>query len=165
LLRPTPEEVLTSISYTFDTLIRPDPGGAMATSYALTVSNMLRQLLLTMRHEETAIASDTLELRQVLDRAACFLATVECDAESVAEINSALALVPASPAAAAAARENWRSLRGVLQRTIARLQSLRCSYGAQDEYGAIRQAIRDYLDRSLERERILLDGAFTIARR
>ena len=165
MLRPTPEEVLKSISYTFDTLIRPDPAGAMALSYSLTVSNMLRHLLLTMQHEEAAITGDTGELRQVLDQALRFLNAVGGSPAMVSAIKQALDATYSGPAPAKWARENWRALRGTLQTTIEHLQGLRDQHGKRDDYRAARQAMRDYLDRSLERERILIDGAFTLARR
>ena len=165
MLRPTPEEVLKSISYTFDTLIRPDPTSTLAVSYSLTVSNMLRQLLLTLQHEEGLITVDTADLRAVLEQASRFLTPTETGAAIIAEIDTALAFTPSGPAQAQAARQNWRALRGVLERTISHLQAVRERYGKRDDYRSVRQAIRDYLDRSLDRESVLIDGAFTLARR
>jgi hypothetical protein len=163
LLRPTPEEVLNAISYTFDTLIRPDPVDPLARSYALTVSNMLRQLMLTMRHEEKAIAEDTVALRAALGTAAAFLAS-RGDGLA-AGIDAALGAQDQGVEPARWARANWRALRGVLERTIVHLQALRAAHGAADDYRAARRQIRDYLDASLDREKILIDGAFTLARR
>lgn len=165
MLRPTPEEVLTSISYTFDNLIRPDLSDGLARSYSLTVSNMLRQLMLTMKHEEKAVAEDDVELRAVLAEASALLASLSVTDPVAPEIDAALAEAYRGPEPAHWARENWRTLRALLERTITHLQSLRGDHGGNERYRAVRQAIRDYLDGSLDREKILIDGAFTLARR
>ena len=164
-MRPTPEEVLASISYTFDELIRPDPAGALATSYSLTVSNMLRQLMLSLRHEERAIHDDKADLRTVLAKALDWLEAHDAGHEVRAKVAAALAqaIDPVTPARSA--RDNWRTLRGALEAAITRMQALRDAHGASDAYTAVRAAMRDYLDRSLDREKILIDGAFTLARR
>lgn len=165
LLRPTPEEVLQAISYTFDEHIRPDPASPLATSYGLTVSNMLRQLMLTMRHEERAIHEDTAELRPVLEQVLAWLNKHDEGGQAGAQIAAALAL-PVDPATPArSARDNWRVLRAALEGAITRLQALRDAHGTDDAYQAARKAMRDYLDRSLDRETILIEGAFTLARR
>lgn len=165
MLRPTPEEVLASISYTFDELIRPDPAGALATSYSLTVSNMLRQLMLSLRHEERAIHEDTAELRAVLGEALDWLEAHDAGGDAGATVAAALALTidPVTPARSA--RDNWRTLRAALEAAIIRMQALRDAHCASAAYRAVRAAMRDYLDRSLDREKILIDGAFTLARR
>jgi hypothetical protein len=157
--------VLKSISYTFDNLIRPDPSAPLAVSYSLTVSNMLRQLLLTMQHEERAISEDTVELRAALSQAEDLLERADAKDAVAAEIRQALDRRYSGPEPAHWARENWRTLRGVLERTIVHLQALRSQFGSKDDYRATRQALRDYLDRSLNREKVLIDGAFTLARR
>jgi hypothetical protein len=157
--------VLASISYTFDELIRPDPAGALATSYSLTVSNMLRQLMLTMRHEERAIHQDTAELRAVLREVLDWLEAHDAEGDAIGKLSAALALTvdPATPARSA--RANWRELRGALEAAIKRMQGLRDAHGQSADYKAARATMRDYLDRSLDREKILIDGAFTLARR
>lgn len=169
-MRPTPEEVLKSISYTFDNLIRPDPAGALAHSYSLTVSNMLRQLMLTMKHEERAISEDTVELRDALGKAGAWLDANDAGGDAARKVAAALALTVDPVEPAHSARDNWRALRGALEAAIKRMQALRDQHGGQhgdrsDDYKAVRQAMRDYLDRSLDREKILIDGAFTLARR
>lgn len=163
MLRPTPEEVLNSISYTFDTLIRPDPTDPLARSYSLTVSNMLRQLMLTMKHEEKAISEDTAVLREALGAASAFLSSLGDTMR--ADIDAALSKTYQGLEPAHWARENWRALRGILEQTIKHLQALRDAHGGREDYRAVRQQIRDYLDGSLNREKILIDGAFTLARR
>lgn len=165
MLRPTPEEVLRSISYTFDELIRPDPAGALATSYSLTVSNMLRQLMLTMHHEERAIHDDTADLRSVLREALDWLQAHDASGDATGKVAAALGLVVDPVTPAQSARDNWRELRGALEAAIKRMQALRDAHGASADYKAVRAAMRDYLDRSLDRETILIDGAFTLARR
>ena len=164
-MRPTPEEVLRSISYTLDTLIRPDPTSALAVSYLLTVSNMLRQLHLSLQHEETAIGADMADLRDTLSGACTFLRAERLDEDLSGEIQKALDVVPAGTAPAKAAREHWRMLRSILERTIQEMQAHRDRFTADASYCAVRHAIRDYLDRSIDRERVLIDGAFTLARR
>lgn len=165
MLRPTPEEVLKSISYTFDNFIRPDPASGLAQSYSLTVSNMLRHLLLTMQHEERAITEDTVELRDALGKAKAWLDANDAGggAAGIVSVALALAVDPVEPAHSS--RSNWRELRGALEAAISRMQDLRGQHGASAEYKSVRQAMRDYLDRSLDREKILIDGAFTLARR
>lgn len=165
MLRPTPEEVLRSISYTFDNLIRPDPSSALAVSYSLTVSNMLRQLLLSLQHEEELVAEDTADLRRVLDDIRLFLERVETDSTTARKISDALTDVPTGIALSKAAREYWRTLRWALEDAIKHLHGLRQDFGDIPEYRAVRQTIRDYLDRSLDRENKLIEGAFTLARR
>lgn len=165
MLRPSPEEVLTSISYTFDNLIRPDVREGLAGSYSLTVSNMLRQLMLTMKHEEKAITEDSAALRAVLAEASTFLTAQSAADPVAAAIDAALAQRYDGPEPAHWARAHWRTLRGVLEQAITHLQSLRGAHGDRADYRAVRQAIRDYLDASLDREKILIDGAFTLARR
>lgn len=165
MLRPTPEEVLKSISYTFDELVRPDPAGVMAHSYSLTISNMLRQLMLTMRHEERAISEDTIELRAALEKAHGWLAANDAGGDAGAVVVKALALAIDPMEPAHSARHNWRELRAALEVAIKHMQALRPAHGDRDDYKAVRQAMRDYLDRSLDRETILIDGAFTLARR
>lgn len=165
MLRPTPEEVLASISYTFDELIRPDPAGALATSYSLTVSNMLRQLMLTMRHEERAIHEDTAELRAVLREVLDWLEAHDKGGDAAGKLAAALALTVDPVTPARSARDIWRELRAALEAAISRMQALRDAHGQSADYKAVRQAMRDYLDRSLDREKILIDGAFTLARR
>lgn len=165
MLRPTPEEVLKSISYTFDNLIRPDPGSGLAESYSLTVSNMLRHLLLTMQHEERAITEDTVELRDALGKARAWLDAHDGGSDAVTTVANALALTVDPIEPAHSSRDNWRALRGALETAIKRMQTLRDQHGSQDDYRGVRGAMRDYLDRSLNREKILIDGAFTLARR
>ena len=165
MLRPTPEEVLASISYTFDELIRPDPASPLAISYSLTVSNMLRQLQLTMRHEERAIHVDGEALRAVLREALDWLEAHDEDGSANALIASALALKADPVTPAQAARTHWCALRRALEAAIKRMQALRDTHGVGADYKAVRQAMRDYLDGSLDREKILIDGAFTLARR
>ena len=165
MLRPTPEEVLRSISYTFDELIRPDPAGALAASYSLTVSNMLRQLMLTTQHEERAIHEDSGELRAVLQEVLDWLQAHDADGDATGKVAAALALTVDPVTPAQSARDNWRELRSGLETAIQRMQALRDGYGQGADYKAARQAMRDYLDRSLDREKILIDGAFTLARR
>ena len=165
MLRPTPEEVLKSISYTFDTLIRPDPTSALAISYSLTVSNMLRQLLLTMQHEERLITEDTAVLRSALQHARRYLAGTGSDGPMADAIGAALGRTCDGPEPAHWARENWRALRGTLEKTITYLQGIRDRRGQEDSYRTTRQTLRDYLDKSLDPETKLIDGAFTLARR
>jgi len=157
--------VLRSISYTFDELIRPDPGGALAASYSLTVSNMLRQLMLTMHHEERAIHEDTAELKAALQGALAWLDAHDAGGPAAAKAAAALALEVDPVTPACSARDNWRVLRAALEAAITRMQALRGEHGASTAYRAARQAMRDYLDRSLDREKILIEGAFTLARR
>jgi hypothetical protein len=164
-LRPTPEEVLNSISYTFDELIRPDPASPLAISYSLTVSNMLRQLMLTMKHEERAIHDDGAELRAVLRQAYGWLRANDGGGEAAAKLGAALSLETDPVTPARSSRDNWRELRWALEAAIKRMQALRGSHGDSADYKVVRQAMRDYLDASLDREKILIDGAFTLARR
>lgn len=165
MLRPTPEEVLQSISYTFDELIRPDPAGALAASYSLTVSNMLRQLMLTMKHEERAIHEDTGEIRAVLREALDWLDAHDAGSDAAGQVKAALGLAVDPVTSAQSSRDNWRKLRAALEAAIVRMQALRPGHRDSADYRAVRQAMRDYLDRSLDRETILIDGAFTLARR
>lgn len=165
MLRPTPEEVLKSISYTFDNLIRPDPSSGLAHSYSLTVSNMLRQLLLTMQHEERAISEDTVEVRDALGKASAWLDANDAGSDATRTVSAALALTVDPVEPAHSSRDNWRALRGAIEAAIKRMQALRDEHGGKDDYKAVRHAMRDYLDRSLDRETILIDGAFTLARR
>lgn len=164
-MRPSPEEVLRSISYTFDALIRPDPASPLAISYGLTVSNMLRQLQLSLKHEERLIVEDTTELRHTLDLALAWLREndPEEDAGTAIDLAMDLPVDPREPARSR--RENWRQLRGSLEVSIKRMQALRDVHGTEEAYRMTREALRDYLDRSLEREKMLIDGAFTLARR
>lgn len=165
MLRPTPEEVLKSISYTFDNLIRPDPASGLAHSYSLTVSNMLRHLLLTMQHEERAITEDTVELRAALGEAGAWFDANDAGSDAAGKVSAALALTVDPVEPAHSSRRNWRELRGALEAAITRMQVLRDRHGAGADYKSVRQSMRDYLDRSLDRETILIDGAFTLARR
>jgi len=165
LLRPTPEEVLKSISYTFDELIRPDPLSPLAVSYSLTVSNMLRQLLLSLQHEEGLITEDTAALRTVLEQARDFLQRHSSKSITLERISGDLAVKPDGAAPAKAAREHWRALRWTLEDTINHLQEMRNKFAEDPAYRDLRQSIRDYLDQSLERENTLIAGAFTLARR
>jgi len=165
LLRPTPEEVLKSISWTFDNEIRTKPADPLAVSYSLTVSNMIRHVLLCMQREEGLIVIDTAELRAVLAQAQGFLAGKGNDEMAAKRIEDALAVKPASDAPSQRARENWRALRWAVEDAIKVLRGIRDRFAKDSDYLAVRKAIRDYLDRSLNRESELIREAFTIARR
>jgi len=118
-----------------------------------------------VQREEGLIVIDTAELRAVLAQAQAFLAGKGNDKTAAKRIEDALAVKPASDAPSQRARENWRALRWAVEDAIKVLRGIRDRFAKDSDYLAVRKAIRDYLDRSLNRESELIREAFTIARR
>lgn len=157
-MRPTVREVMDTIIWTFDEEIAPHVAEGLPKSLANTTSNLLRHVLLRMEHEGPAVTQEIAELRAVLARVRAFAAGHGELADLARRLDAAEE--PAADELAVLEQLRWR-----LQHTIEVMQAVRSACETDETYRALREEIRDCLDRQLEREALWIDKAFTGPRR
>lgn len=169
-MRPRADEVLKSASWTFDEHILPAVQGDFPKSLALTVSNLLRHVLLRLENEGPALIEDNAELRCLLGEIATYVASLDAAPPELLAMHPTLADAsrPTStcpPVGLVALSDEADVLRGHLDAALKLLQKYRPALVDQPAYGQVRDRIRTYLDNQLTRQSAWIQDAFTIDRR
>ena len=169
-MRPRADEVMQSIIATYDEHILPNVQGALPKSLALTVSNLLRHVMLRMEREAPALIEDNAELREVLGDISRYIASLQSVPESLQRLKDEVTAA-AQPAqvngyvSLIALTEEAEKLRTLLDAALKALQEHRGTLGKAPEYVAVRNRIRDYLNNQIQRQSLWIREAFTIERR
>lgn len=166
-MRPRADEVLQSVLETYELYIQPEVREPFAQSLALTLPNLMRNVLVRMEREGPALFEEADDLRDVL--------------AAVAEYAGETGLAGCAAALHEALGREWRqsgvylslpaltdevlSLRTALDAAIASLQAVALERGGDARYAAVRTHIRAALERMLEREASWTYPAFTGPRR
>lgn len=154
MIEPTVPDVLAAVAATIERDIAPnvvaDDDGYTA-SLCRTVVQMLRMARSRIEHEESALAEDNAELRELLATWASAL-----PAEPRRTVEAALREKFAAPTTVGRLEDEAKSLRSALDTMLAALP---------DADHPARVAAREYLRRQLERQRPWLVDAFTGPRR
>ncbi|HKT73071.1 MAG TPA: hypothetical protein VJQ47_09290 [Steroidobacteraceae bacterium] len=167
-MRPSAEEVMHSIIWTFDAEIAPDLSTARAKSLALTTSNLLRHVLLRMQREAYALWDDNRELRQLLARMQGFFAQTRDSRghdQAIPEVLARKYAVPGAYRGVAELEKEAFDLREAFGAATVRLHSLQATHSSDEQYRQLRAAIREYLEHLMKRESRWIDEAFVQARR
>jgi hypothetical protein len=162
-LRPSTDEVLSAVVWSFEHDIVPTLDDEFAQSTARTISNLLRHLQVRIRHEGQTLVNDNLELRELLKAILTQVRQGDIDVVAHNAVTDILAEPPVSPPAWASvarltdeALQLRRALDLLVQDLIAdgALLSRDGEGGARTARGAadVRRAIESYLGRSLRRE-------------
>ncbi len=173
-MRPTADEVLKSVIWTFDTYIAPEVEEPFAQSLTLTVSNLLRHVLVRMEREGPALFEDNREIRAVLEailelgRSVPASGSVSLPEELVDEIEAALARsyhgVEEYPTLAMLTAEAT-DLRWALDHALRALQKAEPEFAGDSGYQRVRVRIREYLAHQLGRQLPWIVEAFVGERR
>lgn len=166
-MRPSAEEILRSVAATFDEYLLPEIAEPFAHSLALTVSNLLRHLALRMEHEGPMLVAEITELRAVLGEIKAFAAASPGCEAVLAHVDATRGAQrgDGSYVGLLALHGEATELGWALQHAIRALDDAAPAIATVDGYAEVRQSIRRYLRRSLEREGSLIVPAFTGERR
>jgi hypothetical protein len=168
-MRPSAVEVMKTIIWTFDEIIMPNPTSAKAQSEMLTVSNLLRHVLLRMEQEGPALLEESMQLRGLLADIVSF-AEDKPELGAIAErITRDLARLPpidGEPLRTVLVLSEENDLLGwTLTAAIEAMHTVRDQYYNDLRYAKLREAIMSYLDNQLAREAAWIDPAFIRGRR
>jgi len=168
-VRPRADEIMASVVATFEEYIVPEVDEPFAQSIALTLSNLMRLVRLRIQQEGPMLHADNVDLRATLAEVGSYMRGADGRfAELVVEIDDVLA-APNMPVdeypTLAWMDDQATTLRWILQRALEALDAARADIGTNDDYATIRQRIRQYLRRSVEREGAVILPAFTGERR
>jgi hypothetical protein len=148
---------METVIWTFDQEIAPHVSEGLPKSLAHTTSNLLRHVLLRLQFEGPAVSEELTELRILLHKLRDFLD----GREGCAELAQRLGAEESETEDIGRLEQlRWR-----LQDAIEAMHAVRAHCGADDGYRALREEIRDCLDRQLEREALWIERAFTGPRR
>ena len=160
-MRPRADEVLNSVIWSFDTYITPELEEPFNHSLALTIGNMLRNVLERIESEGQALFDSNRELESILLVAKNYI-TNNTDASK----NNELKILPAR-IEEAIEKQFWTEeeypslervtekatlLRASLVEVIEGLQNAKNDLGEDEEYKELRVQIRHYLKNQLARE-------------
>jgi hypothetical protein len=165
-MRPTADEVMETVLWTFKEHILPNVAEGLPSSLAITTLNLLRHVQLRLRLEAKALWEDNAELRVLLAAVAGY-GEATPDLNDLAETirrETAAATLTGFPDLAEVSQEAER-LRWTLTRVIARLHEARDAHGEEPASLALRDGVRTYLNHQLSREATWIEPAFVGARR
>ena len=160
-MRPRADEVLNSVIWSFDTYITPELEEPFNHSLALTIGNMLRNVLERIESEGQSLFDSNRELESVLLRAKNYI-----NKNTDASKNNELKILPAR-IEEAIEKQFWTEeeypslervtekatlLRASLVEVIEGLQNAKNDLGEDEEYKELRVQIRHYLKNQLARE-------------
>jgi len=160
-MRPRADEVLNSVIWSFDTYITPELEEPFNHSLALTIGNMLRNVLERIESEGQALFDSNRELESILLAAKNYI-----NKNTDASKNNDLKILPAR-IEEAIEKQFWTEeeypslervtekatlLRASLVEVIEGLQNAKNALGADEEYKELRVQIRRYLKNQLARE-------------
>ncbi|MCZ7526581.1 MAG: hypothetical protein M5U14_09525 [Acidimicrobiia bacterium] len=166
-MRPRADEVLRSAIQTLDEEVLPAVAEPYARSLALTVSNLLRHVLVRLEREGPVLAEELHDLRGSLAEVADLLREAE-GAEIVGEIDTVLTRTwrePGEHPTLAGLDGEASALRAVVDRTLRALHTGGARPGGDDPRGLALGVLRAYLARHLDREMPFVVEAFTGERR
>ena len=160
-MRPRADEVLNSVVWSFDTYITPELEEPFTHSLALTIGNMLRNVLERIDSEGQALFDSNRELESVLLAAQNYI-----NKNADASKNNELAILPARIEEAIEKKfwteeeypslervtEKATLLRASLVEVIEGLQNAKNDLGDDEDYKELRVQIRSYLKNQLTRE-------------
>lgn len=167
-------DILKSISWTFDEYILPNVDEAYAKSLALTISNLLRYAKLRVEKEGPLLYEDNNDLRNLLGEIAEAIDGALSGfplsglKDYCHDIRSSLNKTYCPPKEYQNLDhliEEALALRGTLTRVIKALIDVEEKDAKDPNYARIREDIRKYLARQLHRESQSINGAFTGPRR
>lgn len=166
-MRPNAVEVMESIVWTFDDQIAPNVAEDLPRSLAHTVNYLLRHVRLRIEFEAPGLIEDNADLGGLLGEIAAYVrANPELAGLATDErFAAALSLQPSPKGDLANVSAESDILRWGLSDAIEALQAIRDKHRDDPAYMCIRKAIRDYLDRSLEREARWVDTGYAGPRR
>tara|TARA_B100001750_G_C15447557_1_gene567071 strand:- start:121 stop:642 length:522 start_codon:yes stop_codon:yes gene_type:complete len=160
-MRPRADEVLNSVIWSFDTYITPELEEPFNHSLALTIGNMLRNVLERIESEGQSLFDSNRELESVLLTAKNYI-----NKNTDASKNNELKILPAR-IEEAIEKQFWTEeeypslervtekatlLRASLVEVIEGLQNAKNDLGEDEEYKELRVQIRHYLKNQLARE-------------
>ncbi len=160
-MRPRADEVLNSVIWSFDTYITPELEEPFNHSLALTIGNMLRNVLERIESEGQSLFDSNRELESVLLTAKNYI-----NKNTDASKNNELKILPAR-IEEAIEKQFWTEeeypslervtekatlLRASLVEVIEGLQNAKNDLGEDAEYKELRVQIRHYLKNQLARE-------------
>ena len=160
-MRPRADEVLNSVIWSFDTYITPELEEPFNHSLALTIGNMLRNVLERIESEGQSLFDSNRELESVLLTAKNYI-----NKNTDAYKNNELKILPAR-IEEAIEKQFWTEeeypslervtekatlLRASLVEVIEGLQNAKNDLGEDEEYKELRVQIRHYLKNQLARE-------------
>mgnify|MGYP003306203878 CR=1 FL=1 len=160
-MRPRADEVLNSVIWSFDTYITPELEEPINHSLALTIGNMLRNVLERIESEGQSLFDSNRELESVLLTAKNYI-----NKNTDASKNNELKILPAR-IEEAIEKQFWTEeeypslervtekatlLRASLVEVIEGLQNAKNDLGEDEEYKELRVQIRHYLKNQLARE-------------
>ena len=160
-MRPRADEVLNSVIWSFDTYITPELEEPFNHSLALTIGNMLRNVLERIESEGQSLFDSNRELESVLLTAKNYI-----NKNTDASKNNDLKILPAR-IEEAIEKQFWTEeeypslervtekatlLRASLVEVIEGLQNAKNDLGEDEEYKELRVQIRHYLKNQLARE-------------
>ena len=160
-MRPRADEVLNSVIWSFDTYITPELEEPFTHSLALTIGNMLRNVLERIESEGQALFDSNRELESVLLAAQNYI-----NKNADASKNNELGILPARIEEAIEKKfwteeeypslervtEKATLLRASLVEVIEGLQNAKNDLGDDEDYKELRVQIRSYLKNQLTRE-------------
>jgi hypothetical protein len=169
-VHPRTDELVESIRWSFEAFVMPDLDDEYAISVAHTIRNLLSHVALRIRLEGPALDEHRRELRALLARIRDHAAS--SDVEPLqglpAELDEALRADGPDDRPVPGVidlGEKVVALRWALDRALHALQAARGELGEDEEYVAVRQAIRECLARHLLRENEWMEPAFSGRRR
>ena len=160
-MRPRADEVLNSVIWSFDTYITPELEEPFNHSLALTIGNMLRNVLERIESDGQSLFDSNRELESVLLTAKNYI-----NKNTDASKNNELKILPAR-IEEAIEKQFWTEeeypslervtekatlLRASLVEVIEGLQNAKNDLGEDEEYKELRVQIRHYLKNQLARE-------------
>ena len=160
-MRPRADEVLNSVIWSFDTYITPELEEPFNHSLALTIGNMLRNVLERIESEGQSLFDSNRELESVLLTAKNYI-----NKNTDTSKNNELKILPAR-IEEAIEKQFWTEeeypslervtekatlLRASLVEVIEGLQNAKNDLGEDEEYKELRVQIRHYLKNQLARE-------------
>ena len=160
-MRPRADEVLNSVIWSFDTYITPELEEPFNHSLALTIGNMLRNVLERIESQGQSLFDSNRELESVLLTAKNYI-----NKNTDASKNNELKILPAR-IEEAIEKQFWTEeeypslervtekatlLRASLVEVIEGLQNAKNDLGEDEEYKELRVQIRHYLKNQLARE-------------
>jgi len=164
MIYPRPSDILKTIDATIEAKVDPSLKDLTGRSAMATIRHLLRLVKVQIELEGQILTDDIAALRALLPRVRDYLASLEGGSGSEPEkIDNAL-----TPAASDPTRyrtpdslaEETAVLRECLYHTLRYLQGLRDARGEDEDYKAIRAAIRDYMVWQIAEEDKLIAPAF-----
>ena len=160
-MRPTADEVLDTVLWTFEQQILPNVAPGLPNSLALTTLSLLRQVQLRLRLEAKALWEDNQDLRVLL-------AAIAGYGDSAPGLDDLAQAIRGESAQAARTgfcglaemSQEAEQLRWILSRAMERLHEARSAHRREPAYVALCGRMVEYLHRQIAREAAWIEPAF-----